>query len=125
MNSELSPVTPLPFSIKAGNNDSLGINWHPSVQRLLADTIYFFINSSTVPVKISLSGSSIPTPSIDVNLTQIDMGTINVNTSSRDTSFYVYNRGTAFDSVLVAFNLGNIITHNAVSVAPLPGFWLQ
>jgi hypothetical protein len=118
LNSELSTATPLPFSIKAGNKDSLGINWHPLVQRLLADTVYFFINSSTVPVKISLSGSSIPTPSIEVNVTLIDMGTINVNTPQKDTSFYVYNRGTAFDSVLVAFNLGNINPKNAVTITP-------
>jgi hypothetical protein len=118
LNSELSPVTSLPFSIKAGKKDSLGINWHPSVQRLLADTIYFFINSSTVPVKISLSGSSIPTPDLQLDVTQIDMGTINVNTPQKDTSFYVYNWGTAFDSVVVVFNLGNVNPPNAKSVTP-------
>lgn len=118
LNSELSCLTPVPLQISPGNNDSLTFKWSPVQQRTLIDTVYFFINSSTVPVKISLAGSSIPTPNIQLDVTQLDMGTINVNTSIKDTSFYVYNLGTAFDSVVVAFNLGNINPKTAISVSP-------
>ena len=118
LNSELSSVTSLPLSISPGKKDSLAIKWSPVQQRILGDTLFLFINSSPVPVKISLAGNSIPTPSLQLDLTQLDMGTFDVNTVSKDTSFYVYNRGTAFDSVVVAFNLGNINPANAKSVTP-------
>ena len=118
LSSELSLVTSLPMSISPGKKDSLAIQWSPVQQRILVDTLYIFINSSTVPVKVSLAGNSIPTPFLQLDVTQIDMGTVNVNISARDTSFYVYNLGTAFDSLSVALNYGNVNPHNAVSVTP-------
>ena len=118
LNSELSSVAPITITINPGKKDSIGIKWSPVQQRILVDTLYIYINSSTIPVKISFAGNSIPTPSLQLDLTQLDMGTIDVNTPGKDTSFYVYNRGTAFDSVVVAFNLGNIDPQNAKSVSP-------
>jgi hypothetical protein len=118
LSSELSSVTLLPFSISPGKKDSLAIKWSPLQQRILGDTVYIFINSSAEPAKISIAGNSIPTPSLHLDLTQLDMGNINVNTPAKDTSFYVYNWGTAFDSVVVAFNLGNVNPFNAKSVTP-------
>jgi hypothetical protein len=118
LSSELSSVTSFPLIINPGKIDSLGIKWSPVQQRILGDTLYLFINSSDIPVKISVAGNSIPTPSLQLDVTQLDMGTFDVNTPSRDTSFYIYNRGTAFDSVVVAFNLGNVNPQNAKSVTP-------
>ena len=118
LNSELSQLTSLPVTINPGKKDSVGINWSPVAQKILVDSLYLFINSSPAPVIISLTGNSIPTPSLQLDVTQIDMGAINVNTPQKDTSFYVYNWGTAFDSVSVAFNLGNINPKNAISVTP-------
>ena len=119
LSSELSLVTSLPLSISPGKKDSLAIKWSPVQQRLLVDTLYLFINSSAAPVKVSLAGNSIPTPFLQLDVTQIDMGTVNVNISARDTSFYVFNVGTAFDSVSVALNYGNVNPHSAVSVTPV------
>jgi hypothetical protein len=118
LNSELSKSISLPITINPGRKDSIGIKWSPVSQRILVDSLYVFINSSLLPIKISLAGNSIPTPNLQLDVTQIDMGTINVNTPQKDTSFYVYNWGTAFDSVLVAFNLGNVNPKNAISVTP-------
>jgi len=119
LSSELSLVTSLPMSISPGKKDSLAIKWSPVQQRLLVDTLYIFINSSAAPVKISLAGNSFSTPLLQLDVTQLDMGTINVNISAKDTSFYVYNWGTSFDSVSVALNYGNVNPHNAVSVTPV------
>jgi hypothetical protein len=119
--NSLSSKATLPFIIKSGLIDSVKLVWNPTQSFLLNDTAILYHNSQLFqnPVKIVLKGNSIPTPVLEINTADVNFGTIDVNTQSKDTTFSIRNIGTAFDSVFISVDARGIQPPSAFNVSPI------
>jgi hypothetical protein len=110
----------LPVVLRPGGADSLPLVWTPASSQILQDTLLVFHNDTAAgsPARVSLAGSSIPTPLLFVNTAEYNFGLVDVNVPARDSSFFVYNRGTGTDSVDVSLLYNNVQPPAALSALP-------
>ncbi len=118
--NRLAITKSFPFFISPLATDSILISWSPLVATDMQDTLDIFHKdtSATLPQSVRITGSQ-PAPIISLNTDQQNFGDIDVNTPSRDTTFYVYNVGKASDSVYVSLNYGSVNPNNALSISPI------
>ncbi len=118
--NRLSITKSFPFFISALATDSILISWSPLVAADMLDTLDIFHKdtSAALPQSVPITGTH-PAPIISLNTDQQNFGDIDVNTPSRDTTFYVYNIGKASDSVYVSLNYGSVKPDNALSISPI------
>jgi len=113
----------LPLQVRPGSTDTLAISWSPTGSSILEDTLLLFHNDGTAesPLTIRLTGSSVPTALLEVDISEIDFGTLDVNTPIRDTVFTIRNSGTAEDSVSLSLDYRGLEPEAALSVTPVSG----
>ncbi|MGB6123469.1 MAG: choice-of-anchor D domain-containing protein [Bacteroidota bacterium] len=111
----------LPLQVRPGSTDTLVISWSPTESSILEDTLLLFHNDETAgsPWPIRLTGSSVPTALLEVDVSEIDFGALDVNTPSRDTVFTIRNSGTAEDSVYLSLDYRGLKPEAALSVTPV------
>jgi hypothetical protein len=120
MNDEISIQNSFPLSINPILKDSLILIWLPQTEKILADTLYIFHNCYQInnPYKVLLIGSSIPSALLVFNTTQIDFGDIDASIESVDTTVYVYNAGTAPDSVNTSIIYALVTPDSSLNINP-------
>ena len=118
----------LPRNIKTNAFDTVRVTWNPTSPLRYVDTMFVFHNSTFInsPLRVVVTGNSIPTPVMEVNYDDFDFGAYDINTPSKDTTITVYNRGTGKDSITVGINPVGLNPPSALSVVPaqftlLPG----
>lgn len=111
---------PSPVTIKSNSSLTAQVVWKPKENLKYVDTMLVYHNSSFVsnPERVVLRGNAIPTPLMNVNLDEHNFGTFDVNVVQKDTTLYVYNRGTGKDSILVSINPASVSPATALSVSP-------
>jgi hypothetical protein len=116
----LVSVSPLPVQVGTATSHPLTIRWSPTDYAILQDTVLIFHNDpySPNPALAVLRGSSIPTPLLSMNTTEHNFGSIDVNVASKDTTFYLYNLGTAEDSAAVSIDPKSVTPPTALAVTP-------
>jgi len=119
--SSLEIETSLPLRVRPGSTDTLVIAWSPTLSTILEDTLLLFHNDGVTgsPLPLRVVGSSVPTALLEVDVSEMDFGTLDVNTPSRDTVFTIRNRGTAEDSVDLSFDYRGLKPEAALSVTPV------
>ncbi len=117
---EISITNGFPLTITSGELDSIRLVWSPDSSFRLSDTLFFFHNDPEIenPVAIELLGSSVPTPVLQMNLSQVNFGLVDVNVPQRDTTFIVRNIGTGDDSVYVGLEYQLVQPPSALQVSP-------
>ena len=108
----------LPFIIHPVMEDNLILSWTPTNNVILNDTLLIYYNNSGSPYKVNLNGNSYPNALLYFDATTKDYGDINVNTTRIDTTIYVYNNGTASDSVDVSILYGVVNPVSALEITP-------
>ncbi|HZW38608.1 MAG TPA: choice-of-anchor D domain-containing protein [Ignavibacteriaceae bacterium] len=111
----------LPLDIKPATDNSFSLTWSPTTNMIFNDSIAIYSNDTTNsnPTYFRIKGNSIPTPLINFNREQINLGDININTVRIDTSFYLKNIGTGRDSLSITVDPKGINPPSAISVSPM------
>jgi hypothetical protein len=101
--------------------DELILTWTPQVNEILLDTILIYhIDTDLInPYKISLTGNSFPSAILFFDAALYDYGDIDVNTPRIDTILYVYNQGTAPDSVYTSIFYDVVDPDSSLELTPM------
>lgn len=112
--------TVLPILIDKLTSGALHVRWAPLDNVILDDTLLVYHNDphSANPLSAALTGSSIPTPLLAMDTTDLEFGSIDINVLSKDTTVMLFNIGTGEDSVLVSIDPKNVNPPSALSVFP-------
>jgi L-ascorbate metabolism protein UlaG (beta-lactamase superfamily) len=109
-----------PFTVGINRTRKLPVQWKPALQINYSDTGLVYHNSPSAinPCRIAAKGNAIPTAHTEVDCADHNFGSVDINVSSKDTTVYVYNRGTAEDSVTVSVDAGDVDPPSAVAATP-------
>jgi hypothetical protein len=109
-----------PINVKPVQSENLILTWTPLVKEDILDTLFIFHNDPDLinPLKIILTGSSFPNALIFFDNATYDFGDVDVNTPSIDTTLYVYNNGTATDSIYTSIIYQVVTPDSALSLSP-------
>ncbi len=120
ISGEINLQNSFPIIIKPIVKDSLKLNWIPQAEEILMDTLLIYHNDSGLanPYKLALKGNSIPNALLHFNSTLFNYGDIEASIQRVDTTLYIYNFGTADDSVYASIIYGNLTPDTALEIAP-------
>ena len=109
-----------PILIHPVTEENLVLTWTPGTNKILDDTLLIYHNDPVLgnPYKLSITGNSYPNALLIFDATMKDFGNIDVNTPRVDTTIYVYNNGTAKDSVYTSIIYGVVNPVSALEITP-------
>jgi len=121
LDNEFTQIVSFPLNLNPLSVDSFQVKWTPVSSYVISDSlqVYHNDNNSVNPLVIKLVGNSNPLPDIFVNTLQHNFGNIDINTPSHDTTFYVYNDGTGYDSLFISVDPKGVNPPTALNVSPL------
>lgn len=119
--AELSLSQTASFTIPPGHRANPSLVWKPVVQKALTESLKVYHNGKKGPnpYTIAIRGNAVPVAVMNVDLSEHNFGSIDINTVKKDTVVHVKNKGTGQDSVIVSLNNGGINPADAVTIAPL------
>ncbi len=99
---ELVALTGFPSETFPAEHTELEFSWTPLSEKEAADSlILVFLNQ---PVKLRVTGNSVPTPVITLQTALLNLGDVDLKTARLDTAVWVLNTGTGPDSVSVSLD---------------------
>ena len=118
--TEIEVQNNFPLTILPASKYNFVLTWSTSVNKILNDTLLIYYNDSGLgsPYKLALTGSSYPTALLLFDATQVDYGDIDVNIPRIDTTFYIYNDGSAADSVYLSIMYERVKPDSAIEINP-------
>lgn len=110
----------IPMILHPIQKDDLILTWTPQVNEILFDTLMIYHNDPDLinPHKLLLTGNSFPNAFLFFDATLHDYGDIEANTLRIDTTLYVYNQGSAPDSVYTSIIYGVVNPDSAIELTP-------
>lgn len=118
--TEITFQNVVPLVISTAQKGELLLSWNPVTNEDFIDTLFIYHNQPDIasPYKVALKGNSFPNALVTFDATSVNFGDIDVNTPTIDTTVYVHNIGTAFDSIYVSLIYQVVKPDSAIAYHP-------